>query len=48
MVCTTAFGMGVDVLNIEIVVRLGCPQTLRNMYRRLEEQVEMANPQKVI
>lgn len=28
MVCTTAFGMGVDVSNIEIVLKVGCPSTL--------------------
>lgn len=35
MVCTTAFGMGVDVPNIEIVVRLGCPQTLEELVQEI-------------
>lgn len=35
MVCTTAFSMGVDVRNIEIVVRLGCPQTLEEFVQEI-------------
>ena len=31
MVCTAAFGMGVDVPDIEVVVRLGCPPTLEEL-----------------
>ena len=33
--CTTAFGMGVDVPNIEIVVRLGCPQTFEEFVQEI-------------
>ena len=29
--CTTAFGMGVDVPNVDIVVRIGCPQSLEEL-----------------
>lgn len=25
MVCTTAFGIGVDVSNVDLVIRIGCP-----------------------
>ncbi len=31
MVCTTAFGMGVDVPNVEVVIRVGCPSTLEEL-----------------
>jgi superfamily II DNA helicase RecQ len=31
MVCTAAFGMGVDVPNVDVVIRLGCPPTLEEM-----------------
>lgn len=31
MVCTTAFGMGIDQPDIEIVIRIGCPPTLESM-----------------
>lgn len=31
MVCTTAFGMGVDVPNIEVIVRVGCPPSLEEL-----------------
>lgn len=29
--CTTAFGMGVDVPNVDVVVRIGCPQSLEEL-----------------
>ena len=31
MVCTAAFGMGVDVPNIDVVVRIGCPPSLEEL-----------------
>lgn len=31
MVCTTAFGMGVDVPDVEIVVRIGCPSSTEEL-----------------
>lgn len=31
MVCTSAFGMGIDVPNVDMVVRIGCPQTLEEL-----------------
>ena len=31
MVYTTAFGMGVDVPNVDVVVRVGCPPTLEEL-----------------
>lgn len=31
MVCTTAFGMGIDQPDVEIVIRIGCPPTLESM-----------------
>jgi len=31
MVCTTAFGMGIDQPDVETVVRIGCPPTLESM-----------------
>ena len=31
MVCTTAFGMGIDQHDVEIVMRIGCPPTLEAM-----------------
>ena len=31
MVCTSAFGMGVDVPNVDLVIRIGCPPTLEEL-----------------
>ena len=31
MVCTIAFGMGIDQPVIEVVIRIGCPPTLESM-----------------
>ncbi len=31
MVCTTTFGMGVDVPDVEVVVRVGCPSSLEEL-----------------
>ena len=31
MVCTTAFGMGVDVPNVDVVLRIGCPPSLEEL-----------------
>ena len=31
MVCTTAFGMGIDQPDVELVMRVGCPPTLESM-----------------
>ena len=31
MVCTTAFGMGIDQPDVEIVIRIGCPPTLESI-----------------
>ena len=31
MVCTTAFGMGIDVPNVDVVVRIGCPPSLEEL-----------------
>ena len=31
MVCTAAFGMGVNVPNIDVVVRIGCPPSLEEL-----------------
>lgn len=31
MVCTTAFGMGIDQPDVEIVMRIGCPPSLESM-----------------
>ena len=35
MVWTTAFGMGVDVPNVELVIRIGCPMTLEELIQEL-------------
>ena len=29
--CTTAFGMGVDVPNVDVVIRIGCPPSLEEL-----------------
>ena len=31
MVCTAAFGMGVDVPNVDMVVRIGCPPSVEEL-----------------
>ena len=31
MVCITAFGMGVDVPDVDLVVRIGCPSSLEEL-----------------
>ena len=31
MVCTTAFGMGKDQPDVDLVMRIGCPSTLECM-----------------
>ena len=31
MVCTTAFGMGVDVPDVELITRVGCPSSLEEL-----------------
>ena len=31
MVCTTAFGMGIDQPDVEVVIRVGCPPTIETM-----------------
>ena len=31
MVCTSAFGMGIDQPDVQIVIRIGCPPTLESM-----------------
>ena len=31
MVCTTAFGMGVDVPNVDMVVRIRCPPSIEEL-----------------
>ncbi len=31
MVCTTAFGMGIDQPDVDLVIRIGCPHTLECM-----------------
>ena len=31
MVCTSAFGMGIDKEDIELVLRIGCPPSLETM-----------------
>ncbi len=31
MVCTTAFGMGIDQPDVDLVIRIGCPPTLECM-----------------
>ena len=31
MVCTTAFGMGIDQPDVDVVLRIGCPPTLECM-----------------
>lgn len=31
MVCTSAFGMGIDQPDIDVVVRVGCPPTLEQL-----------------
>ena len=44
MVCTTAFGMGVDVPSIEVVVRLGCPPTLEEMVQEFGQASRGGQP----
>ena len=29
--CTTAFGMGVDVPNVDVIIRIGCPSSLEEL-----------------
>jgi len=31
MICTTAFGMGINQPDVETVIRIGCPPTLESM-----------------
>lgn len=31
MVCTTAFGMGIDQPDVDTVIRIGCPPTIESM-----------------
>ena len=31
MVCTTAFGMGVDVPDVDIIIKIGCPLSLKEL-----------------
>ena len=31
VVCTAAFGMGVDVPNVDLVIRIGCPPSLEEL-----------------
>ena len=31
MVCTSAFGMGVDVANIDLVIKIGCPSSVEEL-----------------
>ena len=31
MVCTSAFGMGIDQHDVEIVMRIGCPPSLESL-----------------
>lgn len=31
MVCTSAFGMGVDVPDIDLAIRIGCPSSMEEM-----------------
>ena len=31
MVCTSAFGMGVDVANIDMVIKIGCPSSIEEV-----------------
>ena len=34
MVCTSAFGMGIDVPNIDIVVKIGCPPSIEELVQQ--------------
>ena len=31
IVCTKTFGMGIDQPDIEVIVRIGCPQSIEDM-----------------
>ena len=31
MICTTAFGLGIDQPDVEVVMRVGCPPTIETM-----------------
>ena len=31
--CTAAFGMGVDVPNVDVVMRIGCPPTVEELVK---------------
>ena len=33
MVCTAAFGMCIDIPNVDVVVRIGCPPFLEEKFK---------------
>lgn len=35
MVCTTAFGMGIDTPDVDLVIRIGCPGSIEQMVQEM-------------
>uniref|UniRef100_A0A1X7U995 DNA 3'-5' helicase n=1 Tax=Amphimedon queenslandica TaxID=400682 RepID=A0A1X7U995_AMPQE len=48
MVCTTAFGLGIDQPDVEVVMRVGCPPTLETMIQEFGRAGRDGRPAKSI